>query len=250
MRHHHLAALLALASSFFVSGCAGKKGPLAVACEKLEIKHCKNAATSVNYEINKRITELLEQSGELQLKLADINRTLDPHISKTFLVDINRYQEIGGLTSSLKSQNGMKLDRVKVFAVGAPLPHVPSNGKPRFVFDSFSRLELTTREDSPKIKKYMQIKELCDRISVAACKVNYTGVLDGVWTKKEGEPSAISGWIEYHEIALVPFSLESLNSAAHENARRAVFKIIADRKGEISWRQIEEEVSRAVAEIK
>ena len=44
----------------------------------------------------------------------DINRTLDPHISKTFLVDINRYQEIGGLTSSLKSQNGMKLDRVKV----------------------------------------------------------------------------------------------------------------------------------------
>jgi hypothetical protein len=247
MRHHHLAALLALASSFFVSGCAGERGPLAVACERLEIKHCKNSATLVKYEINKRITELLEQSGELQLKLAEINRTLDPHISKTFLVDINRYQEIGGLT---KSQTGMKLDRVKVFAVGAPLSRASSNGKPRLVFDSFSRLELTTREDSPKIKKYMQIKELCDRISVAACKVNYTGVLDGVWTNKEDEPSAISGWIEYHEISLVPFSLESLNSAAHENARRAVFKIIADRKGEISWRQIEEEVSRAVAEIK
>lgn len=251
MQFTQLAAVAALAGCLLLTGCGGRQDSLAVACEKLEIKHCKKASTSVDYDVNQKITQLLEQqSGELESKLVEINRKLDPLISKSFLVDINQYQDVRGLTSILRSQKGKKLDRVKVFAADAPLPHAPSSGKPRSVFDGFSSLELTIRENSPKIKKYTQIKELCDQILFAACKVNYIGILDGVWTQNEGVPSTISGWIEYEEITLVPFTLETLRHSAHEIARKAVFKIIHDKNGEISWLQIEEEANRAIAQIK
>ena len=134
---------------------------------------------------------------------------------------------------------------MKVFAFSASLP---STNKERL--ERINRLELTIREDSPGSKKYKRVKNLCDSILVAPCKVNYIGVIDGVWTKKEGEPSAISGWIDFEEIAVVPFSLADLKIAAHEQARMSIFKIINAKKGAITWQQIEAEVSRAVSEIK
>ena len=94
------------------------------------------------------------------------------------------------------------------------------------------------------------MKDLCDSILVAPCKVNYIGVVDGVWTNKEGESRAIAGWIDYEDIAVVPFSLADLKNGAHERARKSIFMIINEKNSAITWHQIEAEVSRAVSEIK
>jgi hypothetical protein len=238
---------LALACCVLLAGCGGRKTPLAVACEKLEIDHC----SKMTHEIDMRIGERLkQQSPEITLKLAAINSRIDPLTSKTFLVDLNRYQAITSRTSFVSSATDEKLDRIKVFAFAAPLPVDPASSKMRASFNDFSRLELTARENSPGAKKYRQVKEACEAISIIPCKVNYTGVLDGVWKNKQGNSSVLSGWIDVEEIAMVPFALEDLVRAAHKEARNSVFKIIQERNGEIGWLQIEAEVNRVVTEIK
>lgn len=245
MRFFKVSALLALAYSAMIAGCSSRSSS-EIACENLGIKYCSKAGQDVNYEINKRIKQHLEQQTEdINLKLIAINTKVDPLATKTFFVDINRYQDIARLTSSFSNEPGKKLDRVKVFAFSASLP---STNKERL--ERFNLIELTTREDSPGSTKYKRVKNLCDSILVAPCKVNYIGVLDGVWTKKEAHQNVLSGWIDYEEIAVVPFSLEDLKTAAHEQARMSIFKTINATKGAITWQQIEAEVSRAVSEIK
>ena len=233
---------------FFV-GCSGKTDPFEIACEKLEIKYCKRYSTSINSEINKKIADLLGQkTEELQSRLDGINRKLDPFASKTFLVDLNLYKDIGRLKLSLTSEIGSKLDRVRVFAVAAPLPSGATSNTTLMARDNLSGHELTARENSPKINKYRQIVELCTRTLTVPCKVNYIGILDGVWTKKENETNLISGWIDYEEIALVPFTLGDLRGAVHEKAKKSVFKIIYERGGDITWLQIEAEVDKALSQ--
>jgi len=244
MRFFKVSALLALAYSAMVGGCSSRNSS-EIACENLGIKYC-SRGQDVNYEIKKRIKQHLEQQSEdINLKLIAINTKVDPLATKTFFVDINQYKDIKSLTSSFSNDPGKKLESVKVFAFSA---YLPSSNKGRL--HHLDRLELTIREGSKGSTKYKRVKDLCDSILAAPCKVNYTGVLDGVWTNKEGEPSAISGWIDFEEIAVVPFSLEDLKTAAHEQARMSIFKIINETKGAITWQQIEAEVSRAVSEIK
>lgn len=242
MRFFKVSVWLALTYSVMVAGCSTRSST-EIACEKLGIKPC--SMTVINYEINKRIKQHLEQqSVEINLKLTEVNTKINPLATKTFLVDINRYQDIKSLTSSFSNDPGKKLESVKVFAFAASLP---SSNKG---LDRFDRLELTIREGSIGSTKYKRVKDLCDSILTAPCKVNYTGVLDGVWTNKEGESRAIAGWIDYEDIAVVPFSLADLKNAAHEKARLSIFKIINEKNSAITWQQIEAEVSRAVLEIK
>lgn len=249
MHPNRIAALLTVFICMFFVGCGGKTDPFEIACEKLEIKHCKRYSTSINSEINKKIADLLGQkTEELQSKLDGINRKLDPFASKTFLVDLNLYEDIGRLKLSLTSEIGAKLDRVRVFAVAAPLLSGATSNTTLMARNNLSGHELTARENSPKINKYRQIVELCTGTLTVPCKVNYIGILDGVWTKKESETSLISGWIDYEEIALVPFTLRDLRGAVHEKARKSVFKIIHERGGDITWLQIEAEVDKALSE--
>ena len=234
--------LLAITSGVMVAGC-NSRSSTEIACENLEIKNC--SKNVINFEINKRIEQHLEQqSAEINLKLTAINTKINPLVTKTFLVDINQYQDIKSLTPSFSSDPGKKLESVKVFAFSA---YLPSSNKGRL--HHLDRLELTIREGSIGSTKYKRVKDLCDSILVAPCKVNYIGVMDGVWTNKEGESRAIAGWIDYEDLAVVPFSLEDLKNGAHERARKSIFMIINEKNSEITWQQIEAEVSRAVSEI-
>ena len=159
-------------------------------------------------------------------------------------MDINQYQDIKSLTSSFSNDPGKKLESVKVFAFSA---YLPSSNKGRL--HHLDRLELTIREGSKGSTKYKRVKDVCDSILAAPCKVNYTGVLDGVWTNKEGESRVIVGWIDYEDIAVVPFLLADLKNAVREQARKSIFMIINEKNSAITWQQIEAEVSRAVSEI-
>jgi hypothetical protein len=235
--------LLAITSGVMVSGCSSRSST-EIACENLEIKNC--SKNVLNYEINKRIEQHLEQqSAEINLKLTAVNTKINPLVTKTFLVDINQYQDIKSLTSSFSIDPGKKLESVKVFAFSA---YLPSSNKGRL--HHLDRLELTIREGSKGSTKYKRVKDLCDSILAAPCKVNYTGVLDGVWTNKEGESRVIVGWIDYEDIAVVPFLLADLKNAVREQARKSIFMIINEKNSAITWQQIEVEVSRAVSEIK
>ena len=234
--------LLAITSGVMVSGCSSRSST-EIACENLEIKNC--SKNVINYEINKRIEQHLEQqSAEINLKLTAVNTKINPLVTKTFLVDINQYQDIKSLTSSFSNDPGKKLESVKVFAFSA---YLPSSNKGRL--HHLDRLELTIREGSKGSTKYKRVKDVCDSILAAPCKVNYTGVLDGVWTNKEGESRVIVGWIDYEDIAVVPFLLADLKNAVREQARKSIFMIINEKNSAITWQQIEAEVSRAVSEI-
>jgi len=232
---------LPIVALVLLAGCGGRKAPLVTACEKLEIKRC--SSSDIHFDIGERISEILEsQTAELQLKLTEINQKIEPLVNKAFLVDVNRFRDIDRVIS-FPSRDGEKLERVKVFAARADLPLSGDKGR-------FSRPEITPRGQSTGINKYQRAKDICDAILFARCKANYTGTLDGVWTKRGGDVQTFVGWIEYEEIALVPFTLPELKGAVRTKAHSSIFDLIHAKNGDISWPQIDTEVKRIVAEIK
>lgn len=204
---------------------------------------------TIGYEINKKIdAQLLLRDEKILVILKILNSKISKHTKDDFIVDINDYFDIKHLTSSLNfNVSNEKLNGVKVFA------HKNFLELERYehLYNFYStKSDFTARVAGSGNKLYKDLANLCDEFDIVPCKINYTATIDAVWSEDENQGRRLKGWIDYEEVALVPFSTDDINLAVRMKARAEIYRQISEKRGNIDHNIVEIEVDRVLSNLK
>ncbi len=236
-----------LGAILLLGGCSDRTNPVVDACKNLNLPGCTSSKyhISFSYEINKKIASYLEdQAAVLDVQLAALNSKVSPFAQKSFMVDAINYRDIGSLSYPYAGDGEEKLEGVKVFSSSSAL-FLPSKAP-----SSLPKHRIEVRDGTTGASKYQKIREVCERIAIVHCKIAYMGRLDGVWTEKSESQKFISGWIELESVMALPFHLKEVRMAVHSQASEDIYKLVREKKGAISWTEVEAVVVGVIQRLK